>query len=200
MENKLMTRRMAESAIFVAIATVLSIIKIDVPLGGGLTVLSMLPIILLSHRWGFKWGTLCAFAYSLIQLLLGLDNVSYAAKIGLGFVPVIIFLDYIIPYTALGLSSLAEKPLGKTRKAVIVGIIATFTFRFLCHYITGVWVWKAWMPEEYMGMPMTSPWLHSLLFNGWYMLAETVIHVIVVLMTYPQFSKYFRREDLANPA
>ena len=139
MENKLNTRRLAESAIFIAVATVLSIIKIDVPLGGGLTVLSMLPIILLSHRWGWKWGTLCAFAYSLIQLLLGLDNVGYAAEIGPGFVPVIIFLDYVIPYTVLGLSGLAEKPFGKTCKAVVIGIIVTFTLRFLCHYITGVW-------------------------------------------------------------
>ena len=50
------TRKLVESAIFIAIATVLSLIKIDLPFGGGVTIVSMLPIVFCSHRWGWKWG------------------------------------------------------------------------------------------------------------------------------------------------
>ena len=89
--RKNLTRMLSESALLIAIATVLSMIKFDLPFGGGVTVVSMLPLILASHRWGWKWGLTTAFVYSLIQLLLGLDNVGYATTfvMALG----VIFLD-----------------------------------------------------------------------------------------------------------
>ena len=47
-------RKLTESAIFIAIATVLSFLKIDLPFGGGVTIVSMLPLVIISHRWGWK--------------------------------------------------------------------------------------------------------------------------------------------------
>ena len=79
MQNK-MVRYLTESAVFIAIATVLSMLKIDLPFGGGVTVVSMLPIVIISHRWGWRRGLVTAFVYSAIQLLLGLDNVGYASS------------------------------------------------------------------------------------------------------------------------
>ena len=192
--KKNLTRMMAESAIFIAIATVLSFLKIDLPFGGGVTIVSMLPIIMISHRWGWKWGVLTAFAYSLIQLIFGLDNVGYAssflAAVG------IILLDYIVAYTVIGLSGAFEKPLGKTRKAVAVGIAVTFCLRFLCHLVTGAIIWGVWMPETFMNMTMTNPWIYSFLYNGWYMLAELVLTEIVAMLIYQPLRKYFHGEDV----
>ena len=187
-------RRLVESALFVAIATVLSILKIDLPFGGGVTIVSMLPLVLISHRWGWKWGVLTAFAYSLIQLLLGLDNVGYATTFAtvLG----VIFLDYVIAYTVIGFSGAMEKPFGKSLKAVMIGIAVVFAGRFLCHYITGVWIWGGWMPENFMNMTMTSPWMYSLLYNGWYMLAELVVTEIVAALLYKPLKKFVHGEDI----
>ena len=187
-------RRLVESALFVAIATVLSILKIDLPFGGGVTIVSMLPLVLISHRWGWKWGVLTAFAYSLIQLLLGLDNVGYATTFAtvLG----VIFLDYVIAYTVIGFSGAMEKPFGKSLKAVMIGIAVVFVGRFLCHYITGVWIWGGWMPENFMNMTMTSPWMYSLLYNGWYMLAELVVTEIVAALLYKPLKKFVHGEDI----
>ena len=78
--NKKRTRQLTESAVFIAIGTILSILKIDLPFGGGVTVACMLPLVIISHRWGWKWGLLTAFAFSVIQLFLGLDNVGYATS------------------------------------------------------------------------------------------------------------------------
>ena len=199
METKnrsLALRRFVESALMVAIATVLSLIKIDLPFGGGVTPVSMLPIILISHRHGWKWGVLTAFVYSLLQLLLGLDNVGYAANalMAVG----VVLLDYVIAYTFIGCSGSFNKVFPNRSKptAVVVGVAVTFFLRFVCHFITGGWIWKEWMPEEFMGLPMTNPWVYSALYNGWYMLAELVLTEIVVLLIYKPLGKFFRGEDL----
>ncbi len=195
MKNNL-TRRLTESAIFVAVAVVLSMIKIELPFGGGVTLVSMLPIVIISHRWGWKWGLVTAFVYSLIQLLLGLNNVGYAS----GFVMAvgIILLDYVFAYSALGLSGLFEKPFGKTRKALAVGIAVTFCIRFVFHLLSGAWIWDVWMPDTFMNMTMTNPWIYSFLYNGWYMLVEIVVTEIVAMLIYEPLKKYIHGDDLGS--
>ena len=189
-----LTRKLTESAPFVAMTTILSLLKFDLPFGGGVTIVCMLPLILVSHRWGWRWGVLTAFVASLIQLLLGLDNVGYATSfvMALG----VIFLDYVLAYTVIGFSGLFDLFLGKTRQSVAVGILVTFVLRFVCHLITGAWIWGEWMPETFMNMTMTSPWLYSFLYNGWYMLAELVLTEIVAMLLYQPLGKFFRREDI----
>jgi thiamine transporter len=185
------TRKLVESALMISIATVLSMIKIDLPFGGGVTIVSMLPLVLISHRYGWKWGVLTAFVYSLGQLLLGLDNVAYADSFLMG--AGIVLLDYVIAYTVIGLSGI----FGKSRKAVATGIAVTFCLRFLCHLITGAWIWGVWMPDTFMNMPMSSPWIYSFLYNGWYMLFELVITEIVAMLVYGPMEKFFTGSDLA---
>ena len=88
-------RWLMESAIMIAIGTMLSEFpKIDFPLGGGLTICSMLPLVLISWRYGVGRGLIAAAAYSLLQLVLGLNNVQYAtsALMAAG----IVLLDYVI--------------------------------------------------------------------------------------------------------
>jgi thiamine transporter len=77
-----------------------------------------------------------------------------------------------------------------------VGIAVTFTARFLCHLVSGAWIWGVWMPEEFMGLPMTNVWVYSFLYNGWYMAAEIVVTEIVAMLLYKPLGKYFRGEDL----
>ena len=194
--NGKMTRKLTESAVFIALGTILSILKIDLPFGGGVTSASMLPLVLISHRWGWKWGVLTAFVYSVIQMFLGLDNVGYATSfvMALG----IIFLDYIIAYTVIGFSGAFDRPLGKTRASMAVGIAVTFVLRFCCHLLTGVWIWGEWMPETFMNMTMTSPWLYSFLYNGWYMLAELVVTEIIAMLIYKPLASFIQGQDVKN--
>ena len=51
------TRIMTEGAMMIALSTVLSMVKVfTMPYGGSVTLLSMLPLILMSFRHGTKWG------------------------------------------------------------------------------------------------------------------------------------------------
>ena len=192
-KKKITTLQLVESALMIAIATVCSMVKVDLPFGGGVTILSMLPIVMISHRYGWKWGVLVAFAYSVGQMLLGLDNVAYANSFWMG--AGIVMLDYILAYTVIGLSGI----FGKERWSVAVGIAVTFMLRFLCHFVTGAWIWGVWMPEEFMGMKMVSPWIYSALYNGWYMLFELVATEIVAMLIYHTLKSYFLGEQIVKP-
>ena len=70
--------RLVESALLLAIATVLSMIKLlDMPYGGSVTACSALPILLIAYRHGTGWGLFTGLVYSLLQLLLGMNTLSY---------------------------------------------------------------------------------------------------------------------------
>ena len=187
--KRITSSQLTESALMVAVATVCSLIKIDLPYGGGVTIVSMLPLVIISHRYGWRWGVTTAFVYSLIQLVLGLDNVGYATSTAMAFG--VIFLDYIVAFTVIGLAG----AFGRGRKGVAIGIIVTFFIRFLCHFVTGVWIWKELMPETFFGMTMTSPALYSALYNGWYMLVELIITLIVAMLVYKPLEGYFENKE-----
>lgn len=182
---KIKTLQLVESALMIAVAVVLNeLLKIPMPFGGGLTVLSMLPIVIICHRYGTGWGMFTAFVFSLLQLIFGIKNVSYASDM-LSAVG-IVFLDYILAYSLIGLSAV----FGKKRFSVALGIAVSFTLRFLCHLIVGALIWGGWMPETYWGLPMTNPWIYSALYNGWYMLAETVLTIVFMMVLYKPLAKY----------
>ena len=64
--NRLTLRCLTEGAIFVALAQVLSYLKLfELPQGGSIVV-AMLPIFIYCARWGFGPGMLASFVYSLL--------------------------------------------------------------------------------------------------------------------------------------
>ena len=126
-------KKMTLCAIFVSLATVLSFIKIyQLPLGGAITLLSMLPIIFTAKFLGAKWGFASAFLYSLIQLAEGITEGLF----GWGLTPMAligtIFLDYILAFSVLGLISLI-----KSQNPLIIAISTALvlSIRFLCHFL-----------------------------------------------------------------
>lgn len=186
-KSKNQVYRMTLAAMLVALAAGLSLIKIyKLPLGGSVTLLSMLPIILLSCMLGVKWGVGSAFVYSIIQLGFGivLDGV-----LGWGLTPAsligTILLDYILPFTALGLAGIAAK---KGTVAVCISTAAVLSARFLCHLLSGAIIFDIWCEWE-------NVWFYSLCYNGSYMLPELIITVIAVgiLFNLPQFKKLIKQ-------
>ena len=72
------TRTMVECALMIAASTVLSLISVPLlPHGGGVTLVSMLPILLVSYRHGLSWGLLTAFLNSMVQFVQGINNLAY---------------------------------------------------------------------------------------------------------------------------
>ena len=110
-EKKNYVKNLSISAVFVALATVLSLIKIwNMPLGGSVTLLSMLPIVMISCMMGLKWGMASSLVYSLIQLAFG---IALDGILGWGLTPVMligtIMLDYILAFSVLGIAGIFRK-------------------------------------------------------------------------------------------
>ena len=179
------------AAIFIALATVLSLIKIfKAPLGGSVTLLSMLPIIMLSGMLGIKWGIGSAFVYSLIQLVLG---IALDGLLGWGLTPVMllgtIFLDYILAFTVLGFAGVFAK---KSVTGFVISSAGAITVRFLCHFVSGVVIFKQLEQFELFGRIFSGkPALYSLCYNGLYMLPELVLTVVFAAFIFnlPQIKK-----------
>lgn len=106
--NKKNALVMCECAIMIALAAVLSFVKIlELPYGGSVTAFSIVPIVIISYRHGVKWGLLSGFVFSIIQLIQTASTLSYATSF-LAAVT-IIFLDYIFAFTVIGLARLSQK-------------------------------------------------------------------------------------------
>ncbi len=188
--------RMVESAVMVAAATVLSILSFPGPwaLGGSVTLCSMLPLVLIASRHGTGWGLVTAFVYSLVQLLLGIQNVQYApnAAAAAG----VIALDYLLPFTLIGFSASFRKLMRTPRAAVMTGIAVTFTGRFLCHFLSGVIIWEALFPNALEWAPE----LWSLAYNGSYMLPETLITLTAAWFSFKPLERFWLGGSLSGSA
>ena len=184
MENsKKNVYKMSLCAVFVALASVLSLVKIyKLALGGSVTLLSMLPIIMLGVFLDMRWAFAASFLYSLIQLGFGivLDGV-----LGWGLTPLslvgTIFLDYIIPFTLLALGGVFRN---KGVKGIIAGTVLVMVLRFICHFISGIIIFDIWCEWD-------SVWIYSLCYNGSFMLPELIITSVAagVIFSLPSVEK-----------
>ena len=189
MEKNSKTRILVEGAIMVAMAFVLSCIKVfKLPWGGSITLLSMLPIVIFSIKRGVKAGLFAAFVSALIQLGQG---IVADGLLGWGLTPVMliacIFLDYIGAYTVVGIAGIFRQNglMGR-----LTGTALAVLLRYVFHIISGAaifhssgMIWETFSTEN--------EWLYSTLYNGAYMLPEMIFTVIgaAVLLKVPQMNK-----------
>lgn len=159
---------LTECAIMIALSTVLSILKIiDLPYGGSITAASMLPIVIAVYRHGTAWGFGIAAVSSVIQLLLGLNVLSYAVT-WQAAVAIILF-DYIIAFSVFALSGIFKNKIKNTATAVLLGILLASVLRFICHTAVGCTVWAG------ISIPTGAALLYSISYNATYMIPETII-------------------------
>ena len=161
--------RLTESAIMLAFATVLSMIKIvQMPHGGSVTAAAMLPMILVAYRYGTAWGLFTGFTASLLQMLLGLNNLSYATDAAAAVA--IIAFDYVIAYTVMGLGGLFRRMKNQS-VALALGALLVCALRYGCHVWSGCTVWEG------VSVPTAAALVYSLGYNAVYMVPETIITV-----------------------
>ena len=201
-ENKKRTQALTVSAIMIAFSVSISAICavmpfLNFPFGGGFTIASMLPIILVAYMYGTKWGILTAFTYSILQMLLGFNTVSAF------FLPgdsqmiwwraiIVCLVDYVIAYTVLGFGGIFRKKYAPT-KAIVLGSIFAISLRYVAHIISGAIFFGAWA-EWFFTQEGFYAWgqtildtfsgeglsvIYSIIYNGMHMIPEIIITVIV---------------------
>lgn len=182
-QSILTLRCLTEGAIMVALAQVLSYIKLmELPNGGSLTP-AMFPLILYAVRWGLKPGLLAGFCFGLLQLIF---DGAYAW----GWQSML--LDYLVAFTPLGLAGLFRRK----KWGIFAGTVLGCACRFAVHYFSGVTIYKIIAPTELLGMTFTSPALYSLVYNGVYMLPNTILALFIAGLLYMPLKKFIMARDL----
>ena len=153
-DKKLLTR----AGVFIALALVLEYLTTFIPRmpqGGKFISLGMIPIITFALMYGPRWGALMGAAFGLLYYPVDPFAVHWLQ----------IILDYPLAFGCAGLAGFFRGR--RDRWGILWGILAANTGRFICHYLSGVIFFSAYLPQSF------SPWIGSLLYNGVYLIPTT---------------------------
>ncbi|MGR0118648.1 energy-coupled thiamine transporter ThiT [Bacillus halotolerans] len=172
--------RLIEIAIMTAAAVILDIVSgmfLRMPQGGAVSVM-MIPIFLISFRWGVKAGLTTGLLTGFVQIAIGNLFLQH---------PVQLLLDYIAAFAAVGISgffasAVRKSALSKAKGKLIVSIIcAVFIgsfLRYAAHVISGAVFFGSFAPK---GTPV---WIYSLTYNATYMVPSFIICAIVLCLLF----------------
>lgn len=207
---------LVESAVMIALAAVLELVaKLiipEMPFGGQVTIVSMLPVVLVGWKYGIGNGLITGFVYSLVQMALGVKTISglimpasedYLGS--LGNVVLMFILDYIVAYTVLGLGAMYKKKIKNNSVSLALGAFTVLSLRYISHIISGYILYGAWA-EWFFTQEGFYSWgqtiintfsgnalslVYSIVYNGFYMIPEIIITTIVavVIGKIPQITK-----------
>lgn len=190
---------MVECAVLVAMSTVLSLIKVwQMPLGGAITLVSMLPVCVASLRHGLKWGFMASCLYALIQLFFGITMDGLLGwGLTAGMLVGCMLFDYVIAFAVLGVAGAFRS---KGQAGAIAGIVLAMVLRFASHFVSGYVIFTNLEQWELFGNLFEgAPAMYSVCYNGLYMLPELVLTVVVFCLLYATpLKKFLLGLDLAK--
>lgn len=175
---------LAELAMAVALAIVLDLVSQMLPVPrlpyGGSVSLRMLPIFLVAFRHGWKAGIVAGGIYGVADMLI---SPFY-------FHPIQVFMDYPIAFGAAGLAGLKAVKLGpenafnyRTRIGILTGVVLGNGARYFAHFVSGVIFFGYLAPA---GQPV---WLYSLVYNGSYIVPETILNIFLLQLVLRRLSR-----------
>lgn len=210
---------MTTSAVMLAMSTCLAVICslipfLRLPFGGGFTVASMLPIVLVSYVYGVRHGLFTAFVYSVIQMVLDLMLGSSSTILAM-FLPdsdtalaasiLIVIIDYVLAYTLLGIGGIFRNVIKNKTVSLALGTALALTVRYIMHIISG-FVFYGTYAEWFFtqegfyrigNLILTSTsgktlaLVYSIFYNGLYMIPEIIITTVaaVIVSRLPQIKR-----------
>ena len=208
MENRVnKTKRLTESAMLLAVAIVLEVVSKmfipEMPFGGQITLVSMLPVVLISYRHGVKWGLVSGMCYALLEMALGAKTVAAAFQPGYFGDEVMLLnafimcvLDYLVAFTVLGLGGCFRNKIKNPGVGLMCGSLVALGARYVAHIASGYVLFAGWaewfftqegFPAWGAGLvaslsPEMLGFVYSVVYNGMYMLPEIVITGVVSLL------------------
>ena len=161
-KHRFNARQLAFSSVAIAIATVTSMIPLfRMPMGGTVTLFSMMFVTLIGWWYGFPAGLAAAVAYGILQLITEPYIISFPQMI----------VDYILAFGALSLAGLFHG------KKLIPGYLLAVAGRYFFAVLSGVIFFGMYAPEEF-----PNPLVYSLAYNGAYLGVEAAVTVGVLLL------------------
>ena len=165
-----------ECAVLVALAVAISFIKIPLGAFGGSIDFVMIPLFIICYRKGFGYGVASGLLFGLIKCIIG-------GGIGWGLPSIL--LDYVLAYGACGVAGILKGKKALLPLSAFIGCVA----RFVIHFISGVTIYAIATAETVAGVTTSNAWLYSLIYNGMYMMPNTVIAVVFMALLIPVIDK-----------
>lgn len=144
--SKTSIRPMIDIALLATIAYILDLVTQPISLGPWISLsFKMVPIFLLSFRWGLKAGAMGGLIWGLLQVATGQAAGGWLT-LTQGF------LEYFVAFSLIGISGVVKPALdkaiiqGKKLKSLVYitgGILLGGFSRYLIHFIAGVIFWEA---------------------------------------------------------
>ncbi len=168
--KKTATRMLTEGGISVGLAIALSYLKIPIAALGGSIDFVMVPLIVFAYRWGLWKGLLAGLAFGTLKFFLaGGHAVNWESML----------LDYSIAYMFVGFAGVLRQKKYMLPVSALIGCVA----RFAVHFVSGITIYAMYAEptSDFFGLAVNTPnaWLFSLVYNGAYMLPNTVIAIVV---------------------
>lgn len=152
------TRILIFASLCLALAFILSYIKLfSLPLGGSITLVSALPLILFGYIFGAKYSFIVTFAYALLQVIQGAYILNAWQLI----------LDYFVAFTVLGIA-------GCFRKNIFLGTFMAYFLRYCAHTAAAFLWYREYAPAGFGGTA------YCLLYNLAFLLPEMILCLIVL--------------------
>lgn len=151
------------SALMIALSVGLGFIKLfDMPYGGSITALSMLPIMLCGYLLGTRKAVMAGICLGLLNLIFG----PYVIH------PVQLLVDYPLAFGAMGLSGVFRNQKNGLVKGYAFGVFC----RYLCAVFSGIVFFGSYAGEGFNAIT----W--SLWYNLIYLGTEGIITVIILMV------------------
>lgn len=184
MKNKQL-RCLCEGAVCVALSLGLSYLKIPIGAGfggfGGSIDLVMLPLIIYALRRGAGWGLGAGLIFGTLKFFVaGGTAVNWQSML----------LDYSVAYMFVGFAGLLRGRRGGLPLGALLGCAA----RFLIHFVSGITIYAILVPTEIMGLLAVSPAVYSLIYNGTYMLPNTLLAVALCALLQKPLQRFLSAE------
>ncbi|MBQ3506389.1 MAG: energy-coupled thiamine transporter ThiT [Clostridia bacterium] len=146
------SRALAYAGVCVSMSFALSYIKLwDMPNGGSVTLVSLLPLMLFSYAFGAKKGVFVGLTYGVLQAVQDPWLIH----------PAQFLLDYPVAFSAAGLAGLL-RPVKRLEKlpqlSFALSAVLAGSLRFICHVLSGVFAFEAYAIGQ-------NVWAYSLLYN-----------------------------------
>lgn len=165
-----------ETAILAALAFIIDLLP-SIKLGPWISIsFAMVPVFILSFRWGLKYGLMSGFLWGLLQVIFGDAYILHWFQF---------IVEYFVAFAFVGFAGIFMRQIqenfakGNKGKGFMYVTLATFVgsfARYLIHYIAGIVFWGSYAPE---GQPV---WMYSLVLNGPAGLGSFLFCLIVLIL------------------
>ncbi len=177
------SRCIALAGVCIAMSFALSYIKLwEMPQGGSVTFVSLLPLMIFSYIYGVKKGVMAGFVYGILQAIQD-PYIIHPAQF---------LLDYPIAFALIGFAGLfaGVRALKLPQIRFTLGAIVAAVLRFVSHVLSGVFAFQAYAES-------TNVWVYSTAYNSFVFVDMALVIVAgIFVFSSPSFVK--KTEEYAN--